>query len=209
MASYLVPPDDHSTYQKAVLAPSVKSASLSSASKTVNPTLLPLEVLKRFHFTFLIRNPRKAVPSYYRCCVPPQSAVTGFDHFMPSEAGYRELRELFDYLKDEGVITVPSSGATKKVNGQEVSRSQPYEICIIDADDLLDHPKEIVRSFCENVGLKFDEKMLDWDADQGCETFDKWKGFHDDAIGSSGLKPRTSVRNTLKSDNICLFGFDT
>ncbi|KAF3907384.1 hypothetical protein ABW21_db0201106 [Orbilia brochopaga] len=209
MASYLVPPSDHVTYQNAKLAPSTSTISNGNSNGTHkedhNPTVLPLPTLKRFQFAFLIRHPRKAVPSYYRCCVPPLNEMTGFKYFLPNEAGYRELRVLFDYLKNEGVIKHTSAtkengehatnghaNGTKEANGY--AKVKPYEVCVIDADDLLDHPKEVIQKFCEMVGLDFDEGMLEWSANKGCESFDKWKGFHEDAIGSSGLKPRTTKK---------------
>lgn len=194
MACYLVPPSDHPTFQNAVLAPSVATSTTCNGNgvpAVKNPTVLPLSVLKRFQFAFLIRNPRKAVPSYYRCCIPPLSEMTGFKYFMPNEAGYRELRVLFEYLLQERVVKHPSSEINGEVNGVHPVCNN---VCVIDADDLLDHPKEIIERFCEMTGVEFDEKMLEWGAHEGCENFDKWKGFHEDAIGSSGLKPRTSVR---------------
>lgn len=65
---------------------------------------------------------------------------------------------------------------------------------MIDADDLLDQPKEVMRKYCESVGLDFKESMLGWGENgDGCSKFDKWKGFHNDAIESVGLKPREHV----------------
>ncbi|CAZ80845.1 unnamed protein product [Tuber melanosporum] len=138
-----------------------------------NPSVIPLSTLKNYHFNFLIRHPRRAIPSFYRCTVPPLSEKTGFDYFLPSEAGYRELRVFFDYLRAKGLI-----------GGKDGA-----EVCLIDADDLLDHPKEVVQKYCESVGLEFNESMLVWEAG-GCSDFDKWKGFHEDAIESKGLRPR-------------------
>lgn len=141
-----------------------------------NPTVLPLRILRNYQFTFLIRHPRQAVPSYYRCCIPPLSADTGFHSFIPSEAGYRELRELFDFLRAKGLVTSEN-------------------LCVVDADDLLDRPREVMRRYCACVGLDFRESMLGWGTDrEGCGKFDKWKGFHNDAIESAGLKPRERVR---------------
>ncbi|KAF3928467.1 hypothetical protein ABW20_dc0105416 [Dactylellina cionopaga] len=114
---------------------------------------------------------------------------------MPNEAGYRELRELFEYLAKEGVIEHKALSTSQ--GGKEETKHRgvkPYEVCVIDADDLLDHPKEVVEKFCEMVGLEFHENMLEWGANEGCESFDKWKGFHEDAIGSSGLRPRTTKK---------------
>ncbi|KAK6540115.1 hypothetical protein TWF694_008939 [Orbilia ellipsospora] len=182
MASYLVPPSDHPTFQNANLAPSVSGFSGTLDAK--NPTVVPLSTLKKFQFAFLIRDPRRAVPSYYRCCIPPLNKTTGFKFFMPNEAGYRELRALFEYLLQEKVIKPP---------GSKAGDSNTYEVCVIDADDLLDHPKEVVHKFCDMTGIKFCDEMLEWEANEGCESFDKWKGFHEDAIGSGGLRPRTTI----------------
>lgn len=172
-----------------------------------NPTVIPEEILKRFHFTFLIRHPRSSVPSYYRCTVPPLDAVTGFYDYMPSEAGYDELRRVFDYLRTTGQVG-------PKVTGQDLYHPQIHahatnnnvvphkneskvDICVIDADDLLDNPAGVMEAFCQSVGLEYDEKMLEWDSEedhkQAKEAFEKWKGFHEEAIASSGLKPRLHV----------------
>ena len=167
-----------------------------------NPTVIPEDVLAGFHFTFLIRHPRYSIPSYYRCTVPPLDKVTGFYDFLPSEAGYSELRRVFDYLCSIGHVGsadaahgLPNGNAdgnnTNHVQAKEV------EVCVIDADDLLDHPKEIIEAYCRSVGIKFDEKMLTWDTEkdhqQAVDAFKKWQGFHDDAINSRNLRPRDHV----------------
>jgi hypothetical protein len=158
---------------------------LSASDESGNPTVLPLTVLKRFSFTFLIRHPRRSIPSYYRCTVPPLAAVTGFDRFLPSEAGYAELRRLFDYLLEAGIVDRENA-------------------VVVDADDLVDHPEATLRNYCERVGIDFSESMLRWDesdAEHAAKAFEKWKGFHDDAIQSSSLKPRSQ---THVSDRISL-----
>ncbi|KAK0312725.1 hypothetical protein LTR01_002387 [Friedmanniomyces endolithicus] len=158
-----------------------------------NPTVVPREILERFHFTFLIRHPKFAIPSYYRCCIPPLVERTGFNPFMPNEAGYDELRALFDYCKETGLVG-------PKVCGREVANCVPYgkdsgiEICVIDADDLLDDPEGVLRKYCASIGLTFEPEMLNWDNEEdhvyAKEAFEKWNGFHDDAIHSKDLKPR-------------------
>ncbi|KAL7269239.1 hypothetical protein RUND412_008105 [Rhizina undulata] len=146
-----------------------------------NPTVIPLSLLHDYHFTFLIRHPRRAIPSYYRCTIPPLSKTTGFDYFLPSEAGYRELRLFFDYVRSKGIVD----------NGE-------IELCVIDADDLLNDPEAVMKKYCESVGLEFTSAMLKWEEkekEREAElAFEKWKGFHEDAIKSSGLKARESKR---------------
>ena len=162
-----------------------------------NPTIVPHAILERFHFTFLIRHPRYAVPSYYRCCIPPLVEKTGFKDFMPSEAGYDELRALFDYCKDTGMIGPKICGQEIGGNVDGQPSSSNIEICVLDADDLLDDPESVLRKYCGSIGLDFTNEMLNWDNEDdhkfAREAFEKWNGFHDDAINSRDLKPRVHV----------------
>ena len=193
MAYYLFPPDG----KPAKLAPSLIGAKQGTANvdgeandsaDDGNPTIVPSDLLRKFHFTFLIRHPRRAIPSYFRCTVPPLSGVTGFHNFMPSEAGYRELRLLFDYLKSQQIVgpgkAGEPNGADRKVN-----------ITVIDADDLLDNPTETIEAFCKEVDINFNPEMLRWEDAENQQyaekTFAKWTGFHDDVLRSTYLKPRS------------------
>ncbi len=156
-----------------------------------NPTVVPKELLKQFHFTFLIRHPRNSIPSYYVCTVPPQDKITGFYNFMPSEAGYDELRRVFDYLKNERQVGPALGGEHGELENGEVS------ITVVDADDLLDNPDGIISAFCEEVGIDYTPEMLKWETDklhqQAKDAFEKWPGFHTSAIESKALRPRAHV----------------
>ncbi|KAK1964697.1 hypothetical protein LY78DRAFT_132516 [Colletotrichum sublineola] len=155
--------------QKASIAPSA-----GTTAEPGNPTVLPLDVLRKFQWTFLIRHPRRSIPSYYRCTVPPLDEVTGFSNFSPSEAGYDELRRLFDFLVRERVV-------------------DEKDLMVIDADDLLDNPEGVIKAYCAHVGLDFSDNMLNWsdeDTKFAQDKFAKWNGFHDDALSSTSLKPR-------------------
>ncbi|KAK1756214.1 hypothetical protein QBC47DRAFT_182390 [Echria macrotheca] len=207
---YLAPPDA----KPATIAPSL--ADLPNSSSVPNPTVLPVSALRRFHFTFLIRHPRRAIPSYFRCTVPPLDKVTGFYHFLPSEAGYDELRRIFDFLRAEKIVgpavSVGSSSkqqpngtaATAAVNGDTTDKKGEEEgeikITVIDADDLLDHPHDVIKAYCGEVGIDFKPEMLVWEDEEqkrrAAEAFEKWNGFHDDAIGSTSLKARVNGAKT-------------
>lgn len=106
-----------------------------------NPTLVPTSELLQPHInhTFLIRHPQKAVPSYARLCYP--GAPTGFDYFDAAEMGYKELRLLFDFIREE-------TGRTP---------------LLIESEELLSQPVKVVRGWCEHVGIEFTEGMLEWD----------------------------------------------
>lgn len=171
-----------------------------------NPTVIPGELLRQFHFTFLIRDPHYSIPSYYRCTIPPLDKITGFYQFFPSEAGYDEVRRVFDYLVSSGVVgptlasAPPSptrgSNGVKSVNGVD-KPDQKLDICVIDADDLLDNPKQMIEAYCKTVGLEFTPDMLHWEDEdnqtRAKEAFEKWRGFHEDAIDSTELRARTHV----------------
>ncbi|EED22166.1 conserved hypothetical protein [Talaromyces stipitatus ATCC 10500] len=174
-----------------------------------NPTVVPLELLSKFHFTFLIRDPHYSIPSYFRCTIPPLDDVTGFHEFSPSEAGYDEVRRVFDYLRSVGLIgprvattTHAEDTANKQTNGtthRHDNGSMGVEICVIDADDLLDNPSLMIESYCKSVGIPFEPEMLRWDTEEdhayARAAFEKWKGFHEDAIASKELKARTHSKS--------------
>ncbi|KAI5868061.1 P-loop containing nucleoside triphosphate hydrolase protein [Durotheca rogersii] len=200
MAYYLMPPDG----KPATIAPSLSGGGAAASTNGTNgdtarggaedgnPTVLPLAVLERFHWTFLIRHPRRGIPSYFRCCVPPLDAVTGFMRFLPSEAGYAELRRVFDYLRARGLASSAPGGA----GGGDVT--------VVDADDLLDRPAPAVAAFCARVGLPFRPDMLAWGdpagQDRVAAAFAKWRGFHNDAIQSTGLAARPHAQAALTDE---------
>ncbi|MCJ1466038.1 hypothetical protein MMC07_004657 [Pseudocyphellaria aurata] len=142
-----------------------------------NPTALPLEVLRKFRWTFIIRHPRSGIPSLYRLSMPSQREATGWDYFLPSEAGYKELRKLFDFLLSRHVIDRAS-------------------ICLVDADDLLAQPEKITEAYCRSIDVDYKPEMLRWDTDEDDahvrEVFaaPQWQAFHYDAMTSRGLHAR-------------------
>ncbi|OJD13531.1 hypothetical protein AJ78_06015 [Emergomyces pasteurianus Ep9510] len=174
-----------------------------------NPTVVPASMLAKFHFTFLIRDPHYSIPSYYRCTIPPLDEVTGFYDFYESEAGYDEVRRVFDYLRKihlvgpheangNGIANVVSNGIytiDNDINGSIAPQNNKRtEICVIDADDLLDDPTGIIQRYCKSVGIDYTPEMLTWDTEEdhkiAKEAFEKWRGFHEDAIHSTELKSR-------------------
>lgn len=156
-----------------------------------NPTVVPTDELRKFHFTFLIRHPRRSIPSYYRCTIPPLADVTGFHDFRPDEAGYHELRRLFDYLKDQGIIGPSRAGEPNGDDGH-------LPITVMDADDLLDNPTGMIEAYCNAVGIDYTPDMLRWEDDENqqyaAKAFAKWPGFHEDVLKSTYLKPRSHAQ---------------
>lgn len=190
---------------------------LGETAEPGNPTVIPQAILSRFHFAFLIRDPHFSVPSYYRCTIPPLDKVTGFYTYDPLEAGYDELRRAFDYLRATQLIG--PHVATRELDFHELvgdgkSKPQPVlpglgpahesgaEICVVDADEMLHHPAQIIEAFCRSVGLDYHPDMLTWDTEADHQrargAFEKWHGFHNDAIESTGLMPK--IPNPPKSE---------
>lgn len=162
-----------------------------------NPTVIPGRILKQFQFTFLIRDPHYSIPSYYRCTIPPLDKVTGFYQFYPEEAGYDEVRRVFDYLVASGMVGPYIAGQEDETteNGVNGTGSQEKsQLCVVDADDLLDSPAAMIEEYCKNVDMTYDPDMLHWEDEdnqrRAREAFEKWRGFHDDAIDSTELRPR-------------------
>ncbi|RMZ78419.1 hypothetical protein DV738_g3930, partial [Chaetothyriales sp. CBS 135597] len=237
---YLLPPDG----KPAQIAPSLQTKKRGVgtsnghangvSTEPENPTVMPRDMLEKFHFTFLIRDPHCSIPSYYRCTRPPLVEMTGWQEFWPNEAGYDELRRFFDYMRASGQVgpkfaegsrstgQATCNGAHKNgahtngvhvngINGNGVYTNGGHtngvtnglhtngahkgtEVCVVDADDLLDDPEGIMQLYCKSVGLDYSPEMLRWDdADNQArarQAFEKWKGFHEDAINSKDLKPR-------------------
>jgi hypothetical protein len=170
-----------------------------------NPTVMPREIQEKFHWAFLIRDPHHSIPSYYRCTIPPLDELTGFHNFDPKEAGYNELRRHFEYLVREGLVgpRVATRPDLSPEAGSEADRKTVHEICMIDADDMLDSPAPMIEEFCRTTGVPYTPAMLHWDTEEdyafACENFEKWRGFHNDAIESKGLVARAHVSIFLLS----------
>ena len=121
------------------------------------------EGFKNFNHTFMIRDPRKAVSSLFRLSTNPELA--GWDYFDPAETGFKQLLELYEFIE-------------RHVHKNPV---------VVDADDLLRFPNEIMQSYCEAISIPFDMHMTTWEpgpvADWGPCT-----AWHDEVMNSSGFR---------------------
>lgn len=155
MSYHIIPPihspDTH--------RPSLQSQNLSN--KTPNPTLVPTLIIDSFKFVFLIRNPVAAIPSLYRCFIPLVSAQTEDTSLDPTELDYRELRILFNYLRDRDGGAMP---------------------LLIDAGNLLADPEGVIRLVCDYLEMPYSSSMLSWwtaeDHDFAFSLFEKYARYH-------------------------------
>lgn len=80
--------------------------------------------------SFLIRDPNKAILSQYRASENPAIHSFGWDYFEPDEAGYQELHEMYEYVKEN---------------------LDPDPV-VVNAGDLLSSPKQMMKAYCDGVG---------------------------------------------------------
>ena len=183
MSYHIVPPADSKVQE----IPSLLEWDDAAASERHNPTWLPTSAVHAFQFAFLVRSPWLAVPSLYRLHVPPRVHDTLLPEFRPTEIGYRELRILIEYL-------YPQSNSPERLrNGFSGAANEQLPI-VMDATDILSKPEEMLAEFAQRVGLPFDSSMLTWEQHnpEMEKAFNKFRGYHNDAIHSSGLMSQTT-----------------
>ena len=121
--------------------------------------------LSSFKHTFLIRNPRKSVPSRWRAC-----NRSGFD-FVGEAGSYSRLCELYELVSSKGGKTV-----------------------VIDADDLMRNPEYYMEYYCLETGLPYHRKMLTWSPGvvEDWTEFKHYKAWHWKAMYSSGFESKAT-----------------
>ena len=55
--------------------------------------------LRHFQHTFLIRHPRKSIPSLYKASV--NFELTGWTYFDRTEAGFKQMYDLYNFVKEK------------------------------------------------------------------------------------------------------------
>lgn len=173
----------HSTVYK----PNEACAKLPSAVE--NPTVLPIDLLRRFKHTFLIRTPQKSVPSYWKCV---QEKAAGFEYFDGAEAGFAELKILYDWMAnpESSFHKAGESDGSHTWPGQV--QSQPMPPPLIDASVLLADPNHVLSEYCAALGVPFDSSMLSWESGP-VQEFAAWGTYHSGAENSTGFKKETPV----------------
>lgn len=130
--------------------------------------------IRSFQHTFLIRSPKKAIPSLFAASVNKQ--LTGWEYFDPQESGFQQMCQLYRFI------------ATNKDNNP----------VIVDADDLLEDPEGIMRAYCEGIGVRFDKKILEWEPGP-VPDWDVWAGWHENALKSSGFHRQDPSKSKINA----------
>jgi len=109
----------------------------------------------------------------------PEIRSSGWDYFDPDEAGFKELYEMYAFVKEN---------------------LDPSPV-VVDADDLIESPKEIMKAYCDGVGIKYEEGMTSWKAGEVPEPWrDGWvQAWRKGAINSSGFT-KASMRTPGESE---------
>ena len=125
---------------------------------------------KNFKHTFLIRHPVKVVRSHFEIVTNSKLPVE-WGYFDPTEVGFKELLELYEFVK------------------QHIHKNP----IVVEADDLLKFPNEMMQSYCEAVGLKYEKDMTSWQPGSFLD-WEKCLNWHEEVIKSSGFIARSQVR---------------
>ena len=122
----------------------------------------------KFRHTFLIRHPLKSIPSLLRA-----SKKCGLSSPL-DDIGFKQLYDFYEVVR---------------------LNLDPHPI-VIDADDLLANPRDIMERYCKETGLPFEEQMLTWEPgviEEWC-SYIHYKEFFGTIMETSGfLKPRTDT----------------
>lgn len=112
--------------------------------------------------TFLIRDPKKAITSHFKT----SSSLTYKDEFITSEAGYKELCELYRLVKKKS-STLP---------------------VVIDAYDLQAEPEKTMMQYCSGIGIQFESHMTSWEPNSPIPGVGKcWEEWVSAVTRSSGI----------------------
>nr|XP_054773073.1 uncharacterized protein LOC129281156 [Lytechinus pictus] len=169
-----------------------------------------------FAHAFLIRDPIAAIASYRRASYSSFKSAGYLDEDATNESKFdverdnflmnaglfhKELCDLWNYLMQ--------SSKTHSVPDEESSGPHNQSV-VIDSDDLLTKPDEVLPKFCEALGLPYDQSFLRWDP--SADVAFSWKAagdellrgnvhFYETAMASSCFMPakeRERVRNLTK-----------
>ncbi len=89
-------------------------------------------------------------------------------------------------------LTLEETGLPKQVELFRMVQEQTGRIpAVIDTDDVLDNPRNVLSKLCDYIGLPFTERMLNWEP--GSKPYDGiWaKHWYDNVNASTGFARRT------------------
>ncbi|XP_071483452.1 uncharacterized protein [Diadema antillarum] len=157
-----------------------------------------------FKHTFLIRNPIRSINSFRKAMFAQFTKVGLLKGEAANEQTYDVERD--DKYFPPGCYMKELYDVWKYV--RENIDSNPI---VIDADDLLNKPAEVLSAYCAAVGLPYSESLLEWDA--STDSLKSWKApgdnlvldvvnFYGTAMRSSKFFPASKFPENLTPDVI-------
>ncbi|XP_002740297.1 uncharacterized protein LOC100367746 [Saccoglossus kowalevskii] len=151
----------------------VKDCPASITSKSDYDKYLP----RGYIHTFMIRDPMQSIPSYYKLLKADQDAgrfpYDVIEATMTMGGDLKPVYDLFQHVKDD--------------------LGQPP--ILIESNDLIDSPKEVMQKYCKLTGLPFRDSMLKWEP----ENISSWPEYlkppavmryYQSAVNSSSFEKR-------------------
>jgi hypothetical protein len=100
---------------------------------------MTVERMKHFQHVFLTRHPRETLTSFFR----EGKKTDGTGYFDPKEAGFKELADVYNFVKTN-------------------IDSNPF---VLDAEDLVRGPavlEDLLKNMCARLNMPFDRGMTGW-----------------------------------------------
>lgn len=126
--------------------------------------------LQQFCNTFLIRHPAKSIHSYLKTAKNIENYQIRTEEF-----GVKQLYDLFKY----------------------VTETLQQKAVVIDADDLVENPYNILKKYCDACEIEFFPLMLTWNPKSSDADFKIWDGWHNDALQSNGFVKKSYTKEEL------------
>ena len=123
---------------------------------------------KRLVHVFIIRDPRKAILSYYKLD----------QNLKCEEVGHAAQWKLFEWLAN-------------KANDEE--KSLPL---IIEAEKMQQSPRDTMGRVWQYIGLPTADHAFDWSNKQSPEDWQAVAGWHQSALASTGIRPEVRQSET-------------
>ncbi|XP_077988521.1 uncharacterized protein LOC144443021 [Glandiceps talaboti] len=141
--------------------------------------------------TFIIRNQRKAVISNFNNNMNVMKGLAPYSDIIKGVTDYSNLTPMFELFK---YVT-------------ETLKQKPI---VIESDDLLRSPQEILQRYCSETGLSFTESMLNWKPGNISFWFPKMQQpyfvkYYKTAVASSCfLSPQSSSSTSIIEEDTVL-----
>ena len=129
----------------------------------------------KFYHTFLIRNPYKVGVSYYKAFIKNMNDVTNENDELITPLGFIQILNFYN----------------KRIE------LEYNNLIIVDSDDLLAKPKDIMKKYCTIVGMYYSDNIINWNNNDSSKDEilahfnDVWEGWHDDMLKSNGISMKS------------------